>query len=219
MNSNVKKIMCKDVSENDLRIGFAKTPPTFFSEPNNAAKLKSDEWNHFHVIRSLTGALVENWYVCQFPDCPLPFLECDTSNGGINTLKRHRKQKHSSVQTYKLTPADLFGALSAASDLGANYGKISSECFRNYVPPPNENWSLDFVNEIGQINQHEFPATAARLPICYTGAPNKTQYVDKEAVGPVRTDPIGTIDTAITLNGAYINIIVAICERRNLNES
>lgn len=201
MDSNVQKIMCNDVSENDLRIGFAKTPPTFFSEPNTAAKLRSEEWQYFHTIRSLTGALVENWYMCQFPGCPLPFLACDVSNGGHNTMKRHRAQKHAFVQTYKLTSADLYEALSAASDLGAKYGKVSSKCFRNNVPPPNENWSLDFVDKIGQFVDKS-AATPNRLPICCTDSPNKTQYADGKAVDPVRTDPIGT---AIALNGAYIS--------------
>lgn len=195
-NSGMKNDGC--VSEKDLTIGFAKTPPNFFSESKVSTKQSSGVWDRIHMIRRAgTGDLVPNWYMCQVIGCPKPFLNCILANGN-SKLSRHLDSHSKIVQPYSLKPSDLYEALSLASELGAKYGKINAEYFEKYAPNVQENWSANFVNEIGLLmSQNELPTTSSSSSssaICPSTTPTVTII-----------DPVNTSSTISIQNHSCSN--------------
>lgn len=142
-----------ELSERDFVIGFAKNPPTYFDDRHNDNRYNSDVWKHFRMIRCTETQLpVKDWYMCTEPGCPSPFLKCIVGNG--NSKLRRYLDSHQKLKPYTLSSSMLSEILSAASGLGAKYGKIDADTFKQMMPPSSmESWTRFMENVENHLNQ------------------------------------------------------------------
>lgn len=138
-----------ELSESDLLIGFAKSPPIYFEEAHTDNKHTSGVWAHFNIIRRVeTQSQVEDWYKCTIPGCSSPFQKCSVANGNAK-LRRHINC-HQNTKPYTLTSSVLSEMLAAVSGLGKKYGEIRAEVFQQLMPLSSvESWP-NFVERVEQ---------------------------------------------------------------------
>lgn len=163
MNSKPKAADTDDEAMvQEFVIGFAKTPPKYFDEPQTGSSYHSGVWDHFHAIRKTeTKSIVGDWFKCTIPGCLKPFVKCIVGKGNAK-LRRH-VDLHQKAKTYTLSSTALSQMLSAVSGLGAKYGEIGAEDFQRLLPPSStENWT-DFVKNVDQnCSQKTIPMDVSR---------------------------------------------------------